>query len=111
MRHRIRQAAIVFASLAGATVACSRPAPRTHTVTIRNFGFAPVALTVAPGDTVVWSNVDFVPHTATATDSGWDSKSIDANASWRFVARTAGRHEYYCAFHPTMKATITVAER
>ena len=88
--------------------ACSKPAPRTHAVTIRSFAFVPAELTVSLGDTVFWSNGDFVPHSATATDSTWDSKSIDANAGWRLVASTAGRHEYYCVFHPAMKATITV---
>ena len=78
---------------------------------MRDFQFSPAELTVAPGDTVVWTNADFVPHTATATDGAWDSKSLDANASWRLVARTPGRHEYYCTFHPTMKAMIVVAKR
>jgi len=77
-------------------------------VTIRNFVFDPVELTVAPGDTVVWSNTDFVPHSSTARNSAWDSNTIGANATWRFAARTAGRYEYYCVFHPTMKATIVV---
>jgi plastocyanin len=104
----LKWAAVVAATFAGATAACSKVAPRAHTVTMRNFGFAPAELTVSRGDTVVWSNADFVPHTATATDSLWDSKSIDASGTWRFVARTAGRHAYYCAFHPTMKATLTV---
>jgi plastocyanin len=95
-------------SLTGATVACSRPAPRVHTVTISNFAFSPATVTVAPGDTVVWTNSDFVPHSATARDAAWDSKAIGANDAWRFVARTRGRHEYYCVFHPTMKATVVV---
>ena len=90
------------------TAACSKPAPRTHTIAVRNFAFVPAELSVSPGDTIVWSNTDFVPHTATASDKSWDSRSIDANGSWRFVARTAGRHGYYCAFHPTMKASIVV---
>jgi plastocyanin len=101
VHHRLIRAAVVGGGLGG-------PPPRTYTVTMRNFGFAPSELTVSPGDTVVWSNADFVPHTATATDSSWDSKSIDANGNWRFVARAAGRHQYYCVFHPTMKAAIVV---
>ena len=75
---------------------------------MRNFGFDPPTLTIARGDTVVWSNADFVPHTSTARDSAWDSKEIAANATWRYVPPKAGRDEYYCAFHPTMKGTIIV---
>lgn len=75
---------------------------------MQNFGFSPSEVTVALGDTIVWSNADFVPHTATARDGSWDSKAIDANSSWRFVATKRGRHEYYCVFHPNMKATVVV---
>ena len=88
--------------------ACSRPDPRAHAVEIRGFAFAPAELTVAAGDTVVWTNADFVPHTATGRERGWDSRTINANGSWRFVAAAPGRYEYYCVFHPTMKAVVIV---
>ena len=92
----------------GAVAACTRPAPRAHTVTIKNFAFDPPELTIARGDTVVWSNTDFVPHSSTARNSTWDSKEIGANATWRYVPGTTGRYDYYCVFHPTMKGTIVV---
>ena len=57
---------------------------------------------------MVWTNADFLPHTATARDAAWDSKTIEANAAWRLVAPTPGTHEYYCVFHPNMKGTIVV---
>jgi plastocyanin len=75
---------------------------------MKNFGFDPPTLTIARGDTVVWSNADFVPHTSTARDSAWNSKEIAANATWRYVPLKAGRYEYYCFFHQTMKGTIIV---
>jgi len=75
---------------------------------MQNFGFNPAELTVAQGDTVVWTNADIVPHSATATDASWDSKAIDAGASWSFVARKPGRHDYYCVFHPNMKGAVIV---
>ena len=95
-------------ALVAAVAACARPAPRTHTVTMQNFGFTPSELTVSRGDTVVWSNTDIVPHSATARDGAWDSKQIDASSSWRLVATKPGRHEYYCVFHPNMTATVVV---
>jgi plastocyanin len=100
--------AIALVSIAGAVASCSTRVPRTHTISIRNFTMEPRELAVAVGDTVVWSNADFVPHTATARDTSWDSKSIGASAAWRFVATTPGRHEYYCVFHPTMTGVIDV---
>ena len=93
-----------------ATVSCARDTrgATIHTVSITNFAFAPAELTVERGDTVVWRNTDFVPHTATARDSTWDSSSLPANSTWRFVAGASGRHEYYCVLHPTMRGTIVV---
>jgi plastocyanin len=91
-----------------AIAACSRAAPRAIPVKIQDFVFVPAELTVARGDTVVWSNTDFVPHSTTARNSAWDSKAIEANGSWRFVARDAGRYDYYCVLHPNMKGTIVV---
>ena len=75
---------------------------------MQNFTYEPAQLTVARGDTVVFANTDFVPHTATARDSTWDSKSIDGSKTWSFVPTTPGTHEYYCVFHPFMHATIIV---
>jgi plastocyanin len=92
-----------------AAAACTRrPPPRSHAVTIQNFALRPATLTVSVGDTIVWTNADFVPHTATARDGAWDSKSIDGSGTWRFVARAPGRHAYYCVFHPNMQGTIEV---
>ena len=99
--------AIAVAGLATAIAGCTQ-GPRTHTIVMKNFGFEPATLTVAVGDTVAWSNADLVPHTATATDAAWDSKSIAASAGWHMVSSTPGAHEYYCVFHPGMKGTIVV---
>jgi plastocyanin len=77
-------------------------------VRLTNFAFVPAALDVAAGDTLVFTNADVVPHTTTAQDGAWDSKAIEAGATWRVVARTPGRHVYDCTFHPTMKGTVTV---
>ncbi len=85
-----------------------KPSPQTHTIIISSFAFQPETLTVNAGDTVIWKNQDLVPHTATAEGKGFDSKSIAANASWKFIARRAGSYPYLCTFHPTMKARLIV---
>jgi len=100
--------AVVGVGLAGAGTACAVRRPRVHAVAMRNFGFDPAVVTVAVGDTIVWTNADFVPHTSTARDSTWDSKTIPADSAWRFVARAPGRHVYYCVFHPNMQGTVEV---
>ena len=40
--------------------------PATHVVVIEQMRFDPPALTVQPGDRVVWVNKDLFPHTASA---------------------------------------------
>ncbi|HEX6373273.1 MAG TPA: cupredoxin family copper-binding protein [Longimicrobium sp.] len=82
--------------------------PTAHPVEIRAFRFAPDTLVAAPGDTVVWTNADVVPHTATAAEGGWDTGQIGANASGRIVAGEAGTYPYVCAYHPTMRGTLIV---
>ena len=101
--RRLTLAAVVMVG-----AGCSSPAPRRREIAIRNFGFEPAQLVASRGDTIVFSNTDFVPHTATARDSSWDSKSIDGSKTWSFVPTAAGTHEYYCVFHPIMRATIVV---
>lgn len=89
---------------AGRTV---RAVGQTHAVRIKNFAFEPARLEVQPGDTVVWTNDDIVPHTATAKP-GFDSKGIEPGESWRFVVGATGRFAYVCTFHPTMKGEVVV---
>jgi plastocyanin len=79
----------------------------THPVEIRAFRFAPDTVIAAPGDTVVWTNADVVPHTATAAGR-WDTGEIRTSASGRMVAGEAGTYAYVCAYHPGMGATLIV---
>lgn len=101
-------AAFLSAALLYGASAAPERAPRRHVVEIRGFEYVPQTLEVAVGDTVVWVNRDFVPHTATATDSTWDSGDIARDGSWSYVPRERGRQEYLCALHPTMKGSFTV---
>lgn len=80
-----------------------------HTVVIEHMQFSPPTLTVRRGERVVWVNQDLVPHTATAAGA-FDSRSLAAGASWSHVARQAGRHDYVCTLHPTMKGTLVVVD-
>jgi plastocyanin len=82
--------------------------PKTHNVTIEGMRFQPEMLTVERGDTIVWVNKDIVPHTATSTSGGFDSKDIQVEESWKFTIRKMGDFAYICTFHPTMKAMLRV---
>ena len=86
----------------------SQHGPTLHTVTIHQLRFDPDSLQVAPGDTVEWLNRDIVPHTATAANGKWDSKTLQPNASWRTVFTAAGVEPYGCTVHTTMTGRIEV---
>ncbi len=83
-------------------------ASTTHTVVIAEMKFVPDTLTVAPGDTIVWVNKDFFPHTATAQNKSFDSREIAMSKSWKYVATKKGAFPYICTLHPTMKGSLIV---
>lgn len=70
--------------------------------------FRPAELRVDAGDTVVWVNRDFVPHTATAPDSSWTSPPLAEGERWSMVAPSADAGRYLCVFHPVMEARLIV---
>jgi plastocyanin len=84
--------------------------PHRVEVDISSFAFSPGTLSIRPGDSVVWTNRDIVPHTATATDGGWDTERIDLGQSAEMRFEAPGRHGYFCAFHPGMTAEIIVRQ-
>ena len=86
------------------------PAPRTHWIEIQDFAFVPERIEIRTGDIVVWTNRDFVPHTATADNDGWDTGLLKNEATGRLVATRPGMFAYHCAFHPHMKGVIVVAD-
>jgi plastocyanin len=96
---------VVFAAGAAADASAGKPA--THRVVIDGLKYEPETLTVRRGDTIVWTNKDPFPHTVTAAGK-FDSHDIAADASWKYVARTAGEYTYICTLHPNMKGTLRV---
>jgi plastocyanin len=87
---------------------CAAPSgAATVTIAIDGMQFVPASVALRRGDTVVWVNRDLVAHTATAARV-FDSHAIAPGASWSYVVRNAGRYDYVCVLHPTMKATLQV---
>jgi len=93
---------------AAAPAAETASASKSHVVVIENMRFEPQTLTVKSGERVTWTNKDLFPHTATAEGKAFDSKAIEPNASWTFVAAKPGTYSYVCALHPTMKGRLMV---
>ena len=78
------------------------------TVTMKNFDFTPMAMTVATGDTVTWTNADGEPHTVVSVDGLFRSAALDQNDSFKFTFTKTGTFKYVCSIHPKMVGTVTV---
>lgn len=98
-----------FGGFAGALLAPRVHAGGTSRVTIRRFKFDPAELTIAPGTSIVWTNLDSAPHTATDRAGSWDTKALKKNAEGVVTFDEEGVFDYYCRFHPNMKGRIVVA--
>ncbi len=78
-------------------------------ITISNFMFVPMSLSVSPGATVKVTNKDSVTHTITASGGQFNTGNIAQNQTKTFTApRTPGTYHYICNIHQYMMGTITV---
>ncbi len=77
-------------------------------VAIVNYTFSPASLTIAVGDTVVWTNNDNVVHTVTSTTGVFNSGSLGNNATFSYIFKSAGTFDYYCTIHPYMTGKVIV---
>ncbi len=114
-RAFLRDAAGAIASLvsAQAVFAAEQEKPvqsevTEHIVEITDFAFVPAKLEVKSGDTVTWINRDIAPHTATADDGSWDTGLIGQNERGSVVVDSAMLTDYYCQYHPMMKAKLEI---
>ena len=113
---RSRAAGLALLLLAGPFAGAPAVAGETIHVQISKLVFQPGEITAHVGDTVEWSNEDFVAHTATATagpqtaGGGWEVMIAVGKTAQRPLTR-AGIMDYFCRFHPNMKGRITVLEK
>ena len=82
--------------------------PQRHSVAIEGLSYAPAALTIAVGDTVVWTNNDDRDHTVSIPAAGADSGNIRSGKSFKFTFDKAGTFACACKYHPRTKGKITV---
>jgi plastocyanin len=96
-------------SMASSSAATS--ATMSNQVTIQNYMFSPMAITVKVGTTVTWTNKDSVSHTITADNVSSDAPSsmdIADGKSYSFTFKKAGTYTYHCFPHPYMHGTVIV---
>jgi plastocyanin len=80
-----------------------------RTVTIQDYTYKPASITVPKGTTVIFTNRDSTPHTATSKKSRvFESGSIDTGKTGKITLEKTGTFAYYCVFHPFMKGTIVI---
>lgn len=79
-----------------------------HDVRITKFKFEPAKLEVKPGDKVRWTNDDLSPHTATAKDKSWDTKGIKKGQSKTVDVTDGMATDYFCIYHPAMRAKLVL---
>jgi plastocyanin len=80
----------------------------TNVVTIDNFSFTPMELTISAGTTVTWINKDDVPHIVVSIDHKFKSHALDTDEKFSFAFQDPGTYEYFCSVHPKMVGKITV---
>jgi plastocyanin len=101
----------VISGLAGIAIVAWAPggAAETVRVGVDKLRFVPAQVSARVGDTIEWTNSDFVAHTATARNKAWDVL-IPAKGTGRVTLKSPGTIQYYCRFHPNMEGQIAVAK-
>jgi plastocyanin len=112
-RRRVVTAALLAVPLAGLSrFALDQDVQAADVeVTIMNFKFDPTPLTIPVGTTVVWTNQDTAPHTATSDPGSafaFDTGMLQKGQSGKITFTQAGTFTYFCSVHPNMHGTVTV---
>ena len=100
-----RHLPIFIALLLGAMAVPARAA--TIQITMQDLVIAPAEVSARVGDTIEWINKDIFAHTATARNGDFDVP-MPPKKTVTSVLKKAGSIEYYCRFHPNMKAVLKI---
>jgi plastocyanin len=104
--HRGSLRTVVAALVIGAMAAPAHAA--TIQIVMENLVISPAEATAKVGDTLELVNKDVFAHTATAKNGDFDV-TMPPKQTVTYVLKKAGDVDYYCRFHPNMKATIKIA--
>ena len=97
--------AVVTALMLGAIAVPAHAA--TLQIVMENLVVSPAEVSAKVGDTVEWINKDIFAHTATARNGDFDV-AMPPKKTVTSVLNKAGTVEYYCRFHPNMKAVLKI---
>ena len=108
LRFAIATAVLLLAGTGtGANAAPS--AARVLDVTIQNFTYSPTPITIDPGDTIRWTNLDSASHSAVTVQPGFVTQVLSQGQSTTTLFERPGTYDYVCAVHgASMRGTVMV---
>lgn len=80
----------------------------TIRIAIQDLVFSPAEVSAKAGDSIEWVNEDVLAHTATARNGDFDV-ILPPKKTVTLALSKAGTVEYYCRYHPNMKAVLKIA--
>ena len=108
MRQVVLVLSMALAAVGVVGVTLAAPRPNTGTVEIREFAYAPGAVTVSRGTTVRWINRDEETHTVTSATGAFASAGLEHDDAFERRFTEPGTYSYFCSLHPRMMATVIV---
>ena len=97
---------IVAALISGAFAVPAHSA--TIQIVMNDLVVSPAEVSAKVGDTIEWINKDVFANTATARN-GYFDVNMPPKKTVTSVLKKTGTVEFYCRFHPNMKATLMIA--
>jgi len=79
----------------------------TIQISMENLEISPAVVAAKVGDTIEWINKDVLVHTVTARNGDFDV-TLPPKKTVSLVLKKSGTVDYYCRFHPNMKASLDV---
>ena len=80
-------------------------------VSIIDFQFTPAEITIAPGESVTWTNNDGAPHGLEYHDGSAGNDLLLPGASYSHRFDKPGAYDYNCSIHPYMTGRVMVRAR
>lgn len=74
----------------------------TNLVTIKEFEFRPVAMTINSGETITFENDGMLDHSVKSTSGLFDSGPIKPGEKFNYEFDVKGTYEYGCGIHSNM---------
>lgn len=90
------------------TIGRSEDSGKVAAVAIRGFKFVPAEVNIKVGETVVWTNEDTAPHTVESSDGTLRSDELSKGDKYSHTFTKAGKYDYICGIHTSMKGSVNV---